>query len=211
MLRFHRNLPALSCPKKTSAPKTQLSPIQPQSQSPHSAPFHTARCIAPRSTQHRLTLHVASPHAPCSVNPPYSKSLFPPRVEGPRTPPVPLVLYVAMPSQPARASRPLPACCPCFPCLLAPSVCFTIVSRLVAPPCFLPFSVRSSAFPSRMLRFHRNLPALSARFPPAVRSSSFPDSFRLPPALPSSSSSPPAWPGGNTEKALRDCSRRASD
>ena len=71
-----------------------------------------------------------------------------------------------MSSQPARAFRPLSACCPLFPRILAPSVCFTFVSRLVAPPCFLPFPVRSSAFPSRMLRFHRNLPALSALFPP---------------------------------------------
>ena len=153
-----------------------------------------------------------------------------------------------MSSQPARASRPLPAYCPSFPCILAPSVCFTFVSRLVAPPCFLPFSVRSSflpvlyvamssqparafrplpaccpsfprilapsvcftfasrlasclspsvplSFPSRMLRFHRNLPALSARFPPVARSSS--SSRLFPPASRSalsSSSSPPAWP-----------------
>ena len=160
----------------------------------HVASPHTPRSIASRSTQHRLTLHVASPHTPrciASRSTEHKSSLFQVHVSpSSRRPLAPLQ---SLPSRmlrchrnlpalpkPARAFRPLPACCPCFPCFLAPSVCFPSCF----PPCFLSFPVRSSAFPSRLLRFHRNLPALSAssRLLPALPA--LPASFRLPPDLP---------------------------
>ena len=213
MLRFHRNLPALSCPKKTSAPKTQLSPIQPQSQSPHSAPFHTARCIASRSTLHRPKLHVASPQAPRCINPPYSKSLFPPRVEGPSRPYSPSCpvccdsiatcprfssTFRLLPELPAhsRSVRLLHVCFP--PCGAALFLTF--------PRPFLRFPVPYVAIPSQPARAFRPLSAccpLFQLFPPLTACLPIRPLFFL---LLS-----PAWPGGNTEKALRDCSRRASD
>ena len=153
--------------KKPSAPKSQPPHIHPQNHQSHSVPFHTACSIASRSTQHRLTLHGASAHAPRCINPPYSKSLFPPRVEGPSRP--------YSPSCPVCCDSI--ATCPRFsstsrllPVLPVPSRSVRLFPVLL-PACFLSFPVRSSAFPSRLLRFHRNLPALSARFPPAARSS----------------------------------------
>ncbi len=117
-----------------------------------------------------------------------------------------------MSSQPARAFRPLSACCPCFPCFLAPSVCFTFVSRLVSCLASCLFPSVPLSFPSCMLRCHRNLPALFACFPscfpPFPVRSSFPPvpyvamhrnlpalSVHFPPVARSSSSSrlrPPA-------------------
>ena len=130
MLRFHRNLPALSCPKKTSAPKTQLSPIQPQSQSPHSAPFHTARCIGLHSTLHRPTLHGASPHAPRSIKPSYSEPIFSP-------------YEMPVPSSMLRCHRNLPALSALLPAFPRPFLfpsrpvcCDSIATCPRFPPAF---------------------------------------------------------------------------
>ena len=204
-----RHTPPPIHPARRSNPPSKL-----HQSTQHAASPHAPRSIASHSMQHRPTLHGASPHAPrCIVSrsTEHKSSLFqvhvPPRIEGPRAPPVPLVLYVAMSSQPARAFRPLPACCPLFPRILAPSVCFPSCF----PPCFLSFPVRSSAFPSRLLRFHRNLPALSAssRLLPALPA--FPPPSACLPLCPLFLLLSPAWSGLHTEKALRDCSRRASD
>jgi len=178
--------------KKPSAPKSQPPHIHPQNHQSHSVPFHTACSIASRSTQHRLTLHGASAHAPrciasCSTE--HKAFLFQVLVSPlSRRPLAPLQ---SLPSCMLRCHRNLPALFVRFPPVARASRAFSLrpsASRLFPAlwrrlVSYLSPSVPLS-FPSRMLRFHRNLPALSARFPPAARSSCFPASFRLPPNLP---------------------------
>ena len=178
--------------KKPSAPKSQPPHIHPQNHQSHSVPFHTACSIASRSTQHRLTLHGASAHAPrciASCSTLHKSSLFQVLVSpSSRRPLAPLQSLL---SCMLRFHRNLPALFVHFPPVARASRSFSLrpsVSRLVSrlasrlASCLSP--VRSSAFPSRMLRFHRNLPALSAssRLLPALPA--LPASFRLPPDLP---------------------------
>ena len=76
-----RHTPPPIHPARRSDPPSKL-----HQSTQHAASSHAPCSIASRSTLHRLTLHGASAHAPRSVNPPYSKSMFPPRVEGPSRP-----------------------------------------------------------------------------------------------------------------------------
>ena len=147
-----------------------------------------------------FTQHAASPHAPRCINPPYSEPIF-------------LPYEMPFPSCMLRCHRNLPALFVRFPPVARASRAFSLrpsVSRLASrlasclspsvPPLSRPVCCDSIATCPRFPPASRLLPALPA----------LPASFRLPPAPPSLPP-PPLLPGRNTEKALRDCSRRASD
>ncbi len=188
--RLHVPIPARKSPVPCSPPFTQ-----------HAASPHTPRCIGLRSTEHRLTLHVASPHAPRCINPPYSEPIF-------------LPYEMPFPSCMLRFHRNLPALFVHFPPVARASRAFSLrpsVSRLASrlasclspsvPPLSRPVCCDSIATCPRFPPASRLLPALPAFPPPSACLPICPRFLLL----------SPAWPGGNTEKALRDCSRRASD
>ena len=149
--RLHVPIPARKSPVPCSPPFTQ-----------HAASPHAPRSIGLHSTLHRLTLHAASPHTPRCINPPYSNSMFSPRVEGPSRPyspscPVCCDAIATCPRFPP-AFRPLPACCPSLP---KPSRTFRLASRLAS--CLSP----SAPPPSRPVCC--DVIATCPRFPPSSR------------------------------------------
>ena len=161
-------------PPPHTAPNSPGTPFRPTQQI---ASIHPARSIVPRSMQHRLTLHVASPHTPRSIgscSTERKSSLFQVHVSpSSRRPLAPLQ---SLPSRMLRCHRNLPALFVHFPPVVrsflnlpAPSACF--------PPCFLSFPIRSSFLPVLYVA----IPSQPARafLPPAFRSAP-----SLPPPVP---------------------------